>query len=416
MMAAEMPICTGFVNRLPDQRVQTAALLVLMSVALFIESPVIDLLATSTTLATSRAKFQSIRKFSVWLMVWTGAVHLLVTVTPLFHLLMTKVLNEPKAVSDAVRTPMLIMIPWSPAIGWRRHVQGILIRKGATRAIGWGTGVRLATLSTTCFIGFSSHRLAGAEVAATALTLSVVAEALFIQVVGGRTLGREQHDLAEQDGHSMKALAQFHLPLAFSTMVMLTSMPAVSSALAKSPSSLLSMNSWQVSVTLAFLLRTMAFALPEVVIANWNKGLNSGLLIRFCFGVGLCLSGLMLAMSLTGVDWSFFRTVLRADPEVARGAHIAFMACSGLPILTALTSYVRGVMTAIGVTFARLYATMLSITVLVAVLIVGVAAQWTGVLTAATALTLSQLTELGVLVGFVVTKVGRSAFFQIQEI
>lgn len=413
MMAAEMPICTRFVNSLPDNRIQTAALLVLLSIALFIESPVIDLLATSTTLAKTRSHFESIRRFTVWLMAWTGVVHLLIAATPLFDFMMLGVLGQSREVAEAVRIPMLIMVPWSPAIGWRRHVQGVLIRNGVTKPIGLGTGVRVSTIIVVCLAGYLTHRIPGAQVAALALTSSVVAEAVFIHVAGLRALGNMEWQPEDETRLGRKELLAFHLPLTFSTMVMLTAMPATSSALGHSPDRILAMNSWQVSIALAFLLRTMTFALPEVVIANWRSGRDSWLLVRFCLGVGVSLSGLMLVLGFSGLDKVFFTQVTRADWEVANGAHVAFLACAALPTLTALTSYVKGVMTAERVTSSRLYATLSSVAVLVLILIVGVKSSWPGVMTAAMALTVSQFVELAILVGFVFKRFGRRAFLPV---
>lgn len=410
MMAAEMPICSGFVNRLPDNRVQIAALLVLTSIALFIESPVIDLLATSTTLARSLQNFSAIRKFSVILLVSAGVVHFLVAVTPLFDWVMLGLLGQKKEVADAVRIPMLTMVLWSPAIGWRRHVQGLLIRNGSTSPIGAGTAVRVTTILVTCFIGYSLHRLPGAEVAAIALTTSVIAEAVFIQVAGKRLMNNHVWPETDSAPLRLRDLAAFHGPLTFSTMVTIASMPLIIRALAQAPDNLLAMNSWQVCLTLAFLLRTITFALPEVVIANWNSGSNSWLLVRFCTGVGLGLSLLIGVMCATGADVWFFANVTHADPQVTSGAHKAFLMCLLLPTLSAMTSYVRGVMTAEQVTSSRLYATVWSVLSLLALLALGVSNKWPGVVTAAVAVTGSQFAEMAVLLGYVRARIGLRAF------
>lgn len=405
-----MPICTGIVNSLPNDRVQLAALLALFSIALFIESPVIDLLATSTTLARSRQSFAAIRRFSVMMMVWCGLVHLAVAATPLFDFVFTGVLRLPPEVAEAVRVPMLVMVPWSPAIGWRRHVQGLLIRSGVTHVIGVGTFLRVCTIVTVGLIGFFAGSLPGAVVAATALCCSVVVEAVFIHVAGMRALKRDSFS-DEDTVLSNKDLANFHLPLTVSTMVMLSSMPLVSRSLTLSPDPILAMNAWQVSTTLAFLLRTMTFALPEVVIANWRPGQAAKLLAKFCIGIGAGLSLLMLLLAAFGLDTLFFTQVTHADADVAAGAHTAFLWCSVLPFLTAATSYLKGVLTSMRVTIARLSATLASVVVLAVALGVGIRLRWPGVVVAAVALTLSQLAEFVVLAALYTSKGRRDTRF-----
>jgi len=413
MMAADLPICTAFVNLLPDHLVQIAALQALFAIALFVESPVIDLLATSTTLAKTKQSFEAIRKFTVWLMVWCGVAHFLVSATPLFDVVFRQILALPADIAEAVRLPMLILVPWSPAIGWRRHVQGLLIRNGETRTIGLGTLVRVVTIFVVALVGYLSHALPGAVVAAFALTSSVLVEAVFIHFAGKRAL--RSAVWPEGEPLRKKELWAFHLPLSVSTMVMLASMPLTTWSLAQAPSPLLAMNSWQISLGLAFLLRTVTFALPEVVIANWRPGNDARLLFRFCVGIGVGLSLLMVVMGGLGLDEAFFRYVMQADPDVARGAHLAFFACALLPVMTAATSYLKGVLTLLKVTVARLAATVASIVVLVIVLAIGVNGRWPGVYTAAMAVTLSQFAELLVLILLLRTHTGKSAFLAKQH-
>lgn len=393
MMAAEMPICVGFVNKLPDHRVQIAAIQALFAISLFIESPVIDLLATSTTLGRTSRSFSTIRRFTKSLMVCCAAAHLLIAVTPpLFEFVFKGLLGLPNEVAEAVHLPMLIMVPWTPAIGWRRHVQGFLIRNGLTRPIGTGTLLRVITIFLVTFAGFLSHKLPGAVVASLALASSVVVEAIYINHVGRMALS--EASMPEGQSLTTQELAAFHLPLSVSTMVALVAMPMTTRSLAEAPSPLLAMNSWQISLSLAFLLRTMTFALPEVVIANWKRGHDARLLFRFCLGVGLGLTLLMLLLGLLRLDEVFFRYVTQADADVAHGAHIAFLACAMLPTLTAATSYVKGVLTLMKVTVSRLAGTLVSMAVLAGVLALGVSNRWPGVVTAASAVTLSQLAEL----------------------
>lgn len=409
MMAAESPICAGFVNSLPDRHVQIAAVLVLFSVALFIESPVIDLLSTSTALARNRASFAAIRRFSVWLMAAAGAVHTLVALVPPLHdFVFRTLLSQSAEVAEATRVPMMIMIPWSPAIGWRRHVQGLLIRQGLTKPIGLGTGIRVISIFLVGLAGYLSGRLTGAEVAALALSFSVVAEAVYIHFAGRRVMhGLALVESGERVSH--RELLAFHMPLTLSTMVMMVGMPLTSKALASAPDGVLAMNFWQVQMTLGFLLRTITFALPEVVIANWRPGPDARLLSRFCLGIGAGLSVLMVVLALTGADRWFFMAVARADADVAHGAHQAFLACSLLPVSAAATNYVKGVLGVMKVTSTRVWGTGASMVVLAASLGAGVALQWPGVTTAAFGVTASQVTEFVVLAAFARHHTGAAA-------
>src|SRR5262249_19183648 len=139
---------------------------------------------------------------------------------------------------------------------------------------------------------------------------------------------------------------------------------------------------------------------PEVVIANWKPGPDARLLARFCLGIGVGLSFLMLAFYGLGVDLWWFTGVAKADPDVALGGHRAFLATALMPLLTAATSYAKGGLTAFRVTATRLWGSVASAVILAAVLWAGISLKWPGVLNAAAAVTLSQAAELAVLLGF----------------
>jgi progressive ankylosis protein len=324
MMSAETPVSTAVINRLPNAQPNLAAFLAVLALSLFIESPVIDLLATSTTLATDSARFRSVRRFTVWLMAWVTAVHALVALTPLFDLVAYQLVNLPAEVAELARGPMAIMVPWSAAIGWRRFHQGLLIRSGQTRAIGVGTALRLLTISTVSVLGLQDGRLTGVEVAAAALVVSVVVEAVYVWRAAGGTVRRLLSMGPTGDALSTRALLAFHLPMAASTMVVLTSMPLVTRFLASGPDALLAMNGWQVSIALSFLMRTITLALPEVVIALSARPDSEPLLRRFCLTTGWALVAATVVFATFRVDVWWFSRVLGASGQVAEAAHIGF--------------------------------------------------------------------------------------------
>lgn len=397
MMAAELPICTAVVNRGPDPELNAAALLGLVSLALFIESPVIDLLTTSTTLGTSAPAYRSIRRFTLWLMALTGIVHAVVALTPLYDLVTKGLLKWPHEVAEAGRVPMACLIPWSPAIGWRRHVQGMLIRAGQTRLIGVGTGLRMATIALVSLALFQSGRIPGVMVAALALVVSVIVEAAFIEVASRRPL--RSASVLPHDGNEigLKSLVKFHWPLTAATLVFMATLPVTSSALAQSPDRILAMAAWQTSLSLGFPLRTIVFALPEVVIALSMMPQGPERLFRFCVGVGGSLTGLAIALAAFRLDERFFSAVMGAPASIAREAHRAILLTCALPLVQAASGFLRGVLTAQLNTMARLNSTVVQSGILVLALGVGLTLGWPGVVLASVAVLASVLAEWAVL-------------------
>lgn len=401
MMAIESPISVGIISRLPDPKINTAAFLILMSLALWIESPVIDLLATSTTLSARRANFPVLRRFAIWTLLLASGVHALVSLTPLYDLVTLRILGLQPAVAEAARWPMVVMIPWSAFIGWRRYLQGILIRFHQTRLVGIGTALRVSTMAGVGLLLFVFAPLDGVMIAAIALVASVFIEAVFVHIVSARVMRRELAEPVADDGEppiSMGRLVRFHTPLTITTLLLLSAIPIVSAALARAPDAVLAMAGWQVSLTLMWLLRTVVFALPEVVITLYRDRESARVLRAFCVKVGAVCSAVLILVAVSGLDRWFFTRVLDAQPSVAEVAHIALLGGALLPFIGALQSYVRGMLTAHHLTASRLAAVGVGLVTLVGSLVVGVALGLSGVVNAAIAMTVSLAAELWVLV------------------
>ena len=399
-MALESPVSVALIARRPDGQVGTAAFLVLMSLALWIESPVIDLLATSTTLGKNRQHYVVLTRFAQITIVAVTLVHFLVAATPLYWGITRSLLGIPEPVAQAARVGMIVMIPWSGMIGWRRYLQGLLIRHGRTRLIGWGTGMRVATMAGSAFALFQLTDWAGITIASAALICSVSTEALFIHLASRAMIRIEfgVDDRVASERLTLRRLSAFHLPLTATTMVMLMSGLVVSAALAKAPNSVLSLAAWQVAATVLFLHRTIVFALPEVVVALYRDAESAAVLRRFCLNVGLATSGTIVLFAVFGLDTWFFARGLGSKPDTVATAHVAYVVGTFMPLLGALQSYVRGMLTAHHLTVARLQAVLVSMACLVAALTAGVLLRWPGVVTAGVAMTLAMAAELGALV------------------
>ena len=394
-MSIESPISIALISRLPAPVEHTATFLVLMGLALWIESPIIDLLATSTTLCRDRQSFAVISKFVLWLMVWCTVVHAFIALTPLFDFIAGRLLSVPTAVREHLRTPLALMIPWSACIGWRRYRQGLLIRSGRTRAVGFGTAVRMGTMAVVGVCLYLTKRLTGTELAAISLIASVFAEALFAHFVSRQAV----RELPENEGLDLEMgkLLRFHLPLTATTMLTLATIPIVSAAVAKSQGPVLQMAAWQVTSTLLWMHRTVVFALPEVIITLYRDQASIAKLRSFCLLVGAAATGFMGLLWLTRLDVAFFLGVLGAAPQSAETAHFALGLCILFPFIGALQSYARGMLTVHHLTMPRLFAVAAGMAFLLFGLWVGLRLDWPGVALAAFAMTIGLIAEWVVL-------------------
>jgi hypothetical protein len=180
LMGLEGPILQAAIARLADLETQLAAFGIVMSVEIAIESPVIMLLSTSTALVTSAQSYNTMRRFVIWVNLLVTVVAFLVAFTPVYHWVVFTVMGIPAHIAQAAQPGMKIMTFWSAAIGVRRFLQGVLIRQGETRWIGYGTLLRLITSGGTAILLAIVTQLPGVYIASTGLMAGVTGEALFI--------------------------------------------------------------------------------------------------------------------------------------------------------------------------------------------------------------------------------------------
>lgn len=396
-MGLDGPTSVWVISRRPHPEVNTAGFLILMGLAIWIESPVIDLLSTSTTLAKSTRDWHVLRGFATKLSVGVMLVHAVIALSPLYGWVAERLLGVPAAIAEAARPGLIVMLPWSGLIGWRRTLQGLLIRFDRTRTVGAGTAVRIAAMIGTSLALFSLTSLPSLIVVAVAMIASVLSEALFAHVAT-RDLVREKFPLrtGEPAALTERRLAAFHFPLTLTTMVNLVASPIIAAGLARSPDAVLVLAAYGVTSTVLFLNRAIAYGLPEVTITLHAED-RGGRLWRFSLLAGACSSGLLVLAAVSGLDVRLFHDFLGARLEVARCAHWAYLASAAVPFLDALHAYVRGMLTAHHRTTSRLVAVAAGTAGLVLTIVAGVRASWPGPAIAGAALTACVATELAVL-------------------
>ncbi len=399
LMAIESPISIRVLAELPDKVVLTAAFSAMMSLALFIESPVIDLLSTSTTLAKNKQAFAELSRFVWMLMLAVTAVHSIVVLTPIYHFVARDLLGLAPKVADATRLGLTVMIPWSAAIGWRRYLQGILIRNGRTKQVSYGTFLRMTTITSVAVGLLVATKVSGIAIVATALIASVIVEALYVHIISRPVVAqlRETEPDHDEPPLTQSKLLRFHSPLTLTTMIALATFPMVVAAISQMPTKTESLAAWQVALTLGFLTRSFVFALPEVVITLGKSEEDRETLRRFCVYVGSYASGFVVLVCLLKADKWFYINVMEASWPLASVAHIAFFALCLTPLIGALQSYLRGALTLYHYTSSRLTANLVGIGTLVTGLVIGTRTSLPSVAVAAGALTLSLIAELTVL-------------------
>ncbi len=180
LMTLEGPTIQAAIARLPDAKTMLAAAGIVISLEVTLESPIIMLLATSTALATTAQAYRMLRRFVLHLTVLLTVIAAIIAfVDPVYNGLVPGLMGIPAHIAEAAQPAMQLMTFWSIAIGWRRFYQGILIRFGRTRAVGYGTALRLSSSAITAFSLAIFSDLPGVIVGACTWMVGVLSELIY---------------------------------------------------------------------------------------------------------------------------------------------------------------------------------------------------------------------------------------------
>lgn len=343
-MGAELPALSAVVARLPDARINLAAYGgIVFPLALIIESPIIMLLAASTALSKDTASYRKIWKFMMIAGAALTALHILVAWTPLYYVVARGVLGAPEEIIEPARIGLKIMLPWTWTIAYRRFNQGVMIRFGRSRSVGAGTVVRLTAGLTVLFIGLAVGTWPGIVVATAAVAAGVTSEALFAGWVVRPVVRNELAAAPPVDPPlTYNAFFAFYIPLVLTALLSLIATPIGSAALSRMPDPISSLAVWPVVTGLVFMVRGLAIAFNEVVVALLDEEGAYAALRRFTWILAASTSALVLLLAATPLSRLWFEVVSALPPDLAALAGVAIWITLPLPALNALQSWFQG--------------------------------------------------------------------------
>lgn len=394
LMMLEGPAVQGAVGRLPDAKLHLASWSLTMALSLLIESPVIMLLSTAIALVKDESSYRALRRFMLNMSLWCTVLTGLVAFTPLFDLIAGKIMGQPQNIIEAARPAMRIMLFWTAAIAWRRFYQGILVRYGHTRMVSWGTAIRLCSAIFAVLLLVSLKQFSGSEVCAIAIMTAVITEAIATTFFALPIVRREVLSThVEEAGLTQRSIWQFHAPLAATTLLILLAQPITSAALARLPHAVDTLAAWPVAYMVLLVIRGWGLALQEISVAQALKPEAREALKRFTWIVGWISLSVTIILALTPLLEIYLTRVLKLPPELHGSVRLGVGIAVILPLITALGSWVRGVL----VTHKRtqtVYRGMgINLTLHAALLALGVWLQLPGMWVAAVAFTLASVGE-----------------------
>ncbi|MBI9051113.1 MAG: hypothetical protein JEZ00_16950 [Anaerolineaceae bacterium] len=343
MMAAEQPILTATIARLPNPEINLAAYGgIIFPIALIIEAPIIMLLAASVSLSKDIKSYRKMQKFMMISGFVLTIIHILIAVSPLFYVVTEQIIGAPKEIIEPARMGLILLTPWTWAIAYRRFNQGVLIRYGHSDAVGVGTIIRVSTIVGVMLIGYFTHRFSGAVVAGFAQGMAVLLEAIYAgyrvkPIVNGQ-LTKEP----ETEELTWRAFFNYYIPLAMTSFITMLWLPISSMALSRLPNPLPSLAIWPVINGTIFLFRSTGIAYNEVVVALLEK---KGMSIHLRQFAGILIGAMTLALGViifTPASTFLFVNINALPGNYGELAASAFALSLIIPCLATLQSWYQG--------------------------------------------------------------------------
>ena len=349
MMATEGPLIAAVIARMPDPTFNLAAHGVTFALAILIEAPVIMLMSAATALVRDRTSFLKLRNFAFALNFLSTAGLLVLLIPGVFNWVTGSLIGLPTEVSSLTYGALWFMLPWPGAIGYRRFLQGVLIRAGKTRLVAWGTVIRLIAMALASLCGFLWLDMPGSWIGAMALGIGVSVEAVAARVMAAPTvrgLLDGKRDL-EATGReiSYRDIASFYLPLALTSLIGLTVQPLLTFFMGRSVAPLESLAVFPVVHSLSFFFRSMGLAFQDVAIALMGERLeNFRELRRFALTLGGATSLGIALVGFTPLSHVWFVSVSGLTPELTAFALIPTRLLVPLPFLSVILSLQRAIL------------------------------------------------------------------------
>jgi hypothetical protein len=378
MMVLEPSIINVGLGRTADPELALAAYGVAFSLALLVEAPILMLLDASVARSDSSSAFGLIRRFTAGLGLVVTVIGLVVSLTPLYDLIVKGLMNIPVDIADRARPTLQVLSFWPLPIAWRRAHQGVLIRTNHTSIITVATGVRLVTLACGLFVGLLVLPERGALVAGLAMDLSVTVESLLITLATRPVMRADNYGSNGPQNRgstlSIGSMWRFYRPLLATTMLRQASRPLLNAGIAVAAMAVSSLAAWPVAWGLATLIAGPAWSLQQLTTALATDRDAVGRVSRFSLSLSLLFSLLMGLVAFTPLYSLMMGGIYNLSPELQALARPATQIMALLPLVMGVQSLLRGGLIRGGNTRTVRSAMTVNIATLSATLLLGVAA------------------------------------------
>ena len=345
LMTIEIPILAAVIARAPEPEINLAAWGVTFMITLILGSPVMMLLAASTALSKDWDSYVTLRRYTFTIAGAVTLLHIFLAFTPLYDLIVIHVIAVPPEIVEPARLGLMILVPWSAAIAYRRFNYGVLIRFGQSRAVIVGVLTRLGTDVVILSLFYLLGNAPGILMAATTFALSVMAEAIYsglrVKPVL-KTQLKTAPPVAER--LTLRPFLEFYIPLVITALLHVLVQPIVSAGLSRMPQALESLAVWPVVFGVLIIFTSAGMSYTEVVVVLLDAPYGLYKLRRFTALLGIVTISLLLLMIATPLARLWFAHVAALPLRLVPLALAGLLITLPMPGFTVLESWYQGIL------------------------------------------------------------------------
>jgi hypothetical protein len=369
MMAFEGPFLAAIIARLAEPKYNLAAWGVAFSFALIIEAPIIMIMSASTALVENRHSFKKLRNFTYFINAVITLMMLVFLIPAVFNFIAITLIGLPETVARLTHIATFILIPWPGAIGYRRFYQGILIRSNLTRRVAYGTVIRLISISSSALLLYLYSDFPGVTVAAIALSIGVLVEAVASRVMVHKTIKSLPEYTATYKPLTYRQITLFYYPLALTSMLALGVHPLVAFFVGHSLMALESLAVLPVINSLVFIFRAMGLSYQEVAITLIGKKGEFYSTVRdFALILGFAVVLILGLIAFTPLAVFWFGTVSGLSIDLVKFSILPLQIMVVMPGLSVMLSFQRAIQVSSRETSHLTWATVLEVLGIIIVL------------------------------------------------
>jgi hypothetical protein len=267
---------------------------------------------------------------------------------PIYRFLMLSLMGVPEQVADITYGALWFFLPWPSAIGYRRFLQGVLIRAGKTKLVAYGTLIRLVAMTASALVGYFVLDMPGAWIGGLALGTGVTVEAIAARFMAGstvRALLAGEWDQGPPRRIRYRDIATFYFPLALTSFIGLTVQPLLTFFMGRSVLPVESLAVFPVVHSLSFFFRSMGLAYQDTAIALMGDRFEHfAELRRFGVRLGIATTAGLALVAFTPLSGTYLVTISGLSPELAGIALTPTRIIVLLPALSVLLSMQRAIL------------------------------------------------------------------------